>query len=71
MNLKSKGYVFSKYVFEAISEGEVVSKTRFEYVAGSWTGGDVSQVDSKMLGIYRPLQVKDYGQYIERSLKDN
>ena len=46
--------IYSKSVFNIISEHEPVSKARFHYIGGEWVGGDIQK------SIYTPFRKRNY-----------
>ena len=51
---KPKSTIYSKSVFNMISEHDPVSKTRFRYIGGEWVGGDVQKA------LYTPFRNRNY-----------
>ena len=62
--MKNKGYLYSKAIFTIIMEGELTAKSRYQYIGGSWKGGDIS---SGLL--YSPIKERSYLDIVSKSLE--
>jgi hypothetical protein len=51
---KPKMTIYSKSLFNIISEHEAVSKARYKYIGGEWVCGDIQK------SLFSPFKKKDY-----------
>lgn len=51
---KPKMTIYSKSIFNIISEHEPVSKARYKYIGGEWVGGDIQKT------LYTPFRKRNY-----------
>ena len=57
--------VYSKSVFNIISEHEPVSKARFHYIGGEWIGGDIQKT------LYTPFRKRNYDEEVDKIICKN